>query len=235
MAENEEEERTEQPTPKRLEEARKKGQVPRSTELSAAAVILTVGGGLHFLGGYMGSRFNGLRSASLSLTRDQSVDESLMFPTMVTEASYALLACAPILGLTMVAALLAPMLLGGWNLSFEALAPDFTRLNPLSGFGRMFSTRSGVDLAKAFAKFILLALVAILILRHKSGELMGLGLEPTRAAIAHAISLTGYSFLMLAGTYGLIAAADVPWQIYQHTKGLKMTRQEVREEMKESD
>jgi flagellar biosynthetic protein FlhB len=235
MAENEQEERTEQPTPKRLEEARKKGQVPRSTELSAAAVILTVGGGLHFLGGYMGGRLNGLMSSSLTLTREQSVDESLMFATMTTQAAHALLACAPILGLTMVAALVAPMLLGGWNLSFEALAPDFTRLNPLSGFGRMFSTRSGVDLAKAFAKFILLALVAILILRQKSGELMGLGLEPTRIAIAHAISLTGYAFLMLAGTLGLIAAVDVPWQLFQHNKQQRMTRQEVREEMKESE
>jgi flagellar biosynthetic protein FlhB len=234
MAENEEE-RTEQPTPKRLEEARKKGQVPRSTELSAAAVILTVGGGLHFLGGYMGSRFNGLMSASLSLTREQSVDESLMFPTMVAEAAHALVACAPILGLTLVAALVAPLLLGGWNLSFEALAPDFTRLNPLSGFGRMFSTRSGVDLAKAFAKFILLALVAFLLLRQKSGELMALGSEPTRAAIAHATSLTGYALLMLAGTLGLIAAVDVPWQLFQHSKQLRMTRQEVREEMKESE
>jgi|KBSSwiStaDraftv2_1062776.scaffolds.fasta_scaffold00616_10 flagellar biosynthetic protein FlhB len=234
MAENEEE-RTEQPTPKRLEEARKKGQVPRSTELSAAAVILTVGGGLHFLGGYMGSRLNGLMSASLTLTREQSVDESLLFPTMVTETAHALLACAPILGLTLVAALVAPLLLGGWNLSFEALTPDFTRLNPVSGLGRMFSTRSGVDLAKAFAKFTLLALVAILLLRQKSGELMGLGLEPTRAAIAHAVSLTGYALLMLAGTLGLIAAVDVPWQLFQHSKQLRMTRQEVREEMKESE
>jgi flagellar biosynthetic protein FlhB len=232
---DDEQERTEQPTPKRLEEARKKGQVPRSTELSAAAVILTVGGGLHFLGGYMGSRFNGLMSASLSLTREQSVDESLMFPTMVAEGAHALRACAPILGLTLVAALVAPLLLGGWNLSFEALAPDFTRLNPLSGFGRMFSTRSGVDLAKAFAKFILLALVAVLLLRQKSGELMALGLEPTRAAIAHATSLTGYALLMLAGTLGLIAAVDVPWQLFQHSKQLRMTRQEVREEMKESE
>jgi flagellar biosynthetic protein FlhB len=234
MADNEEE-KTEQPTPKRLEEARKKGQVPRSTELSAAAVILTVGGGLHFLGGYMGSRLNGLLSASLTLTREQSVDESLLFPTMVTEAAHALLACAPLLGLTLLAAVVAPLLLGGWNLSFEALAPDFTRLNPLSGFGRMFSPRSGVDLAKAFAKFILLALVAILVLRQKSGELLGLGLEPTRAAIAHATSLAGYSLLMLAGTLGLIAAVDVPWQLFQHSKQLRMTRQEVREEMKESD
>jgi flagellar biosynthetic protein FlhB len=234
MAENDAE-KTEQPTPKRLEEARKKGQLARSTDLSAAAVILTVGGGLNYLGGYMGSRFNGLMMSSLSLTREQSVDESLLFSTMTVEAAHALLACAPILGLTLVAALLAPMLLGGWNLSIEALAPDFTRLNPLSGFGRMFSARSVVDLAKAFAKFILLALVAILLLRQKSGELMGLGTEPIRAAIAHAMSLAGHAFLMLATTLGLIAAVDVPWQLFQHNKQLRMTRQEVREEMKESE
>jgi flagellar biosynthesis protein FlhB len=234
MAENDQE-RTEQPTPKRLEEARRKGQIPRSIELSAAAVILTVGGGLHLLGGYMGGRFHGLMSTSLTLTREQSVDESLMIPTMMTEASYALLACGPILGLTALAALLAPMLLGGWNLSFEALIPDFGRLNPASGLGRMFSARSVVDLAKAFAKFILLALVAVFVLRQKSGELMGLGMEPTRVAIAHSISLAGYAFLMLASTLGLIAAIDVPWQLYQHNKQLRMTRQEVREEMKESE
>jgi flagellar biosynthesis protein FlhB len=234
MAENDAE-KTEQPTPKRLEEARKQGQVPRSHELSSAAVILTVGGGLHYLGGYMGTHLNGLMSTSLQLTREQSLDESLMFPILTREVASGLLACGPILGLTMLVALLAPMLLGGWNLSVEALIPNFTRLNPMTGFGRMFSTRGLVELAKAFAKFIALALVAIFLLRQKSGELMGLGAEPTRAAIAHAISLAGYAFLMLASTLGLIAAADVPWQIYQHTKGLKMTRQEVREEMKESD
>ncbi len=234
MAENEQE-RTEQPTQKRLDEARKKGQLPRSTELSAASVILTVGGGLHFLGGYMGTRFNGLMSSSLSLTREQSVDESLMLRTFATEAAHALVACAPILGLTLIAALLAPMLLGGWNLSFGVLLPDVSRLNPMNGLGRMFSTRSLVDLAKAFAKFILLGLVAVLVLRQKSGELMGLGMEPTRTAVAHAMSLTGYAFLMLAATLGLIAAIDVPWQLFQHSRQLRMTRQEVREEMKESE
>src|SRR3954454_6300904 len=181
MAENDSE-KTEQPTPKRLEEARRKGQIPRSTELSAAAVILAVGGGLHFLGGYMGSRLNGLMMSSLSLTREQSVDESLMISTLTTEAAHALIALAPILGLTLIVALLAPMLLGGWNLSFEALAPDFTRLNPLNGFGRMFSANSAVNLVKAFLKFILLALVSIVILKQKSTELMGLGTEPVNAA-----------------------------------------------------
>jgi len=234
MAENETE-RTEQPTAKRLEEARKKGQIPRSTELSAAAVILAVGGGLHYLGGYMGTRLNGLMSSSLSLTREQSVDESLMISTLTTEAAHALLACAPILGLTLIVALLAPMLLGGWNMSFEALTPDFTRLNPLNGFGRMFCLNSAVNLAKAFAKFIFLGLVAVLVLKQKYSELMGLGMEPTRVAIAHATSLTGYAFLMLAATLGLIAAIDVPWQLFQHNKQLRMTREEIKEEMKESD
>jgi flagellar biosynthesis protein FlhB len=234
MAENESE-KTEQPTPKRLEEARKKGQIPRSTELSAAAVILAVGGGLHFLGGYMGSRLNGLMMSSLSLTREQSVDESLMVSTMTTEAAHALIALAPILGLTLIVALLAPMLLGGWNLSFEALAPDFTRLNPLNGFGRMFSANSAVNLVKAFAKFLFLGIVAVMVLKQKNGELMGLGTEPTRVAIAHAISLTGYAFLMLATTYGLIAAIDIPWQLFQHNKQLRMTREEVKQEMKESE
>lgn len=228
-------EKTEQPTPKRLEEARKKGQIPRSQELSAAAVVLAVGGGLHYLGGYMGTRLNGLMMASLSLTREQSVDESLMISTLATEMAHALLAIAPILGLTLIVALLAPMLLGGWNLSVEALAPDFNRLNPLTGFGRMFSANSAVNLLKAFIKFIFLALVSVIILKQKTGELMGLGTEPVRAAIAHAISLTGYAFLMLGATYGLIAAIDVPWQIFQHNKQLKMSREEIKEEMKESE
>src|ERR1700749_3966417 len=100
MAEGSDAEKTEQPTSKRVEEARKKGQIPRSTELSAAAVVLAVGAGLHYLGGYMGTRLNGLMMSSLSLTREQSVDESLMVSTMTTEAAHALLACAPILGLT---------------------------------------------------------------------------------------------------------------------------------------
>ncbi len=234
MADNQQE-RTEQPTAKRLEEARTEGQVPRSSELSAAAVLLTVGGGLHFLGGYVGGQLHGLMSSSLALSRTQALDESLMVATLSGEVLRALVACAPILGLTMIAALAAPMLLGGWNLSFEALAPDFTRLNPVAGFGRMFSARGAVELAKAFAKFIALALVAYHILQQKSGELMGLGMEPTRFAIAHAASLTGYAFLMLAGTLGLIAAVDVPWQMWQHTQRLRMTREEIREEMKESE
>jgi len=234
MAEHEPE-RTEQPTPKRLEEARKQGQVPRSVELSTAAVLLTAGGGLNFLGRHMGGQLDGMLSSALTLSREQSLDETFVIASLSRDMLQALVACAPILGLTLIAALSAPMLLGGWNLSFSALAPDFNRLNPMEGFGRMFSARGAVELGKALAKFTALALVAVHILHSKSSELLGLGMEPTRVAIGHAASVTGYAFLMLAGTLGLIAAVDVPWQMWQHTRRLRMTRQEVREEMKESE
>src|SRR6185312_11613147 len=234
MAENDFE-RTEQPTPKRLEEARKKGQVPRSPELSAAAVLLMAGGVLQLLGHFMGGQLIAIMRAGLSLSREQSLDETLAVTGLSASMSHALLACLPLLGLTAVAALAAPMALGGWNLSPGVLAPDFTRLNPASGFGRMFSTRSAVDLGKAFAKFLVVAVIATLVIKHKSLELMGLGSEPIGSGLAHAATLTGNALLLLAAGLGLIAAIDVPWQLYQHTKNLKMTRDEVRQELRESD
>ncbi len=227
--------RTEQPTPHRLEEARKKGQVPRSPELSAAAVVLVAGVGLQLLGRYMGGQLTGIMRSGLSLTREQSVDETLAMAGFTTSMSHALLACLPLLCLTAVAALAAPMAIGGWNLSPGVLAPDFTRLNPAAGFGRMFSTRSAVDLGKAFAKFLVIAVIATLVIKQKALELMGLGGEPVGTGLAHAATLTGHALLMLAAGLGLIAAVDVPWQLYQHTKSLKMTREEVRQELRESD
>src|SRR5579864_6509750 len=127
MAENEQE-RTEQPTAKRLEEARKKGQVPRSPELSAAAVLLIAGAGLQMLGKFMGGQLLGIMRAGLSLSREQSVDETLALAGLSASMSHALLACLPLLGLTAVAAMAAPLALGGWNLSPGVLVPDLTRL-----------------------------------------------------------------------------------------------------------
>jgi flagellar biosynthetic protein FlhB len=232
---DEEMERTESPTPKRLEEARKKGQVPRSTELNTAAVVLIAGAGLHFMGHALGSSLFEMMRSNLSLSRAQALDESTAISMFAGSALHAMLACAPIFGLTLVAALLAPMAIGGWNLSFGVLAPDFSRLSPMAGFGRMFSMRGLVELAKAFAKFGIIAVIAVVFLWVKREEILVLGSEPTRAAIGHAITLSGQALLSLAGALALIAAIDVPWQLFQHMKQLRMTRQEIRDEMKESE
>ena len=228
-------EKTEQPTSKRLEQAREQGQVPRSIELSAAAVMLLAGGGLHFMGGHLGTQLHDLMRAGLSLAREDALDESRAVSIFANELMHAILICAPLLGLTLVAAFLAPIAIGGWNISFQALAPNFDKLNPVSGFQRMFSSRSVVELVKAFAKFLFIASVAGWLLWSHSRELMGLSSEPIGSGLAHAASLAGHAFLVLAGTMGLIAAFDVPLQLWQHNQKLMMSRQEIKEEATEND
>src|SRR5580698_5322374 len=122
MAENENgQDQTEQPTQKRLDEARKSGQVPRSRELTTAAVVLAAGIGLRFSGAGMAAGYTTLMKAGLSLTREQALDENLLLPSLVALGWQALVVTAPILGLTLAAALLSPLAIGGWNLSFTAM------------------------------------------------------------------------------------------------------------------
>jgi flagellar biosynthetic protein FlhB len=134
-----------------------------------------------------------------------------------------------------IAALAAPLVIGGWNLSPGVLAPDFSRLSPLAGFRRMFSARGLVELSKAFLKFLLVAAIAIAFLWMKTDDLLALGSQPVLAAVGQAVSLSGQAFLFIAAALAIIAAIDVPYQLYQHSQSLKMTRQEIREEMKESE
>jgi flagellar biosynthetic protein FlhB len=236
MAENADgQERTESATPKRLEEARRRGQIPRSRDLSTAAVMMTGGAALYFLGGQLGGNLHGLMTRGLSLSREQALDSSRVLPTLASTAGDALLACLPLFGLVVLAALLAPLALGGWNFSTEALTPKFSRLNPLEGIKRMFSMRSLVELGKGLAKFGVVALIASIVLWNDAAELMALGREPATSAIVHAIRIAGQGLIAVSAGLLLIAGVDVPFQIWQHAKQLKMTRQEVRDEMKESE
>ena len=234
MAENDQE-RTEKPTARRLEEARKEGQVPRSIELNAAAVLLVGAGSLHFLGGSIGASLFDLMKSGLSIAPAESVDPTLALSAAAAELARALSVCAPVLGMTLIAALVAPLALGGWNLSLEALAPDFTRLDPIEGFGRFFSARGAVELGKAFAKFLVVGIVAVAVLRKESGQLLALGTMPLHAGIAQAMNLASNALLAVSSGLVLIAAVDVPWQLYQYSQNLSMSREEIREEMKQSE
>jgi flagellar biosynthesis protein FlhB len=236
MAENEDgQERTEQPTPKRLEEARRKGQVPRSKDLTAAAVMLAGGASLYLMGGFVSGQMYAMMRRSLTLSREQALDSMYIMPALSSAAIEGFRACMPVLLVVMLAALIAPLALGGWNFSTEALAPKMNRLNPLSGVKRMFSMNALIELSKALAKFATVAIVAVLVLRSETQALMALGREPTALAIGHAAQLAGKGLLLISTGMLLIAAIDVPYQIWQHIKQLKMTREEIRQEMKESE
>jgi flagellar biosynthetic protein FlhB len=227
--------RSEQPTGKRLEKARTEGQVPRSRDLSSAAVLLIAGAGLRMFGASMGRAFERLMRTGLSVPAAAAASPERALATAGQEALHALLACGPVLALTVVAAFAAPLALGGWNFSFQSLAPDFTRLDPVAGFTRLVSVRGLVELGKAFAKFLLVAGAALLALHIEWARMLALGNEPLGVAIAAALHLVSDALMMVAASLGVIAAIDVPWQLWQHHRDLRMTRQEVRDEAKESE
>jgi flagellar biosynthetic protein FlhB len=233
MADTEQGERTERPTPRRLEEARRRGEVPRSRDLGAALVTLAGGLGLQLLGGVVGGRLSGLLERSLSFTRADALDPANLVPALRGAALQGLLGAAPILGLLFAAAVLAPLLIGGWNFSAEPLAPDWSRLDPVAGLRRMFSLRGGVELAKALARVAVVTAVAIVVLKSQTRQFELLGAEPVRVAIAHALSLAGVALIALGGALGLIAAVDVPLALWQHQRALRMSREEIREETRD--
>ena len=236
MAEHDQaQERTERPTPKRLQEARRKGQIPRSRDLTTAAVTLAGGCSLYMLGGYMSDSIHGVMQRSFVLSREEALDSSYIVPALANAAGEALRACAPLLLIVLLAALAAPLALGGWNFSSESLLPKLERLNPLQGFRRMFSMRSLVELGKALAKFGVVALIAVLVLWNDAPALLGLGREPVAVAIGHAFTLSGQGLIAISAGLLLIAAIDVPYQLWQYMKQMRMTREEIRQELKESE
>jgi flagellar biosynthetic protein FlhB len=145
------------------------------------------------------------------------------------------IAMAPLLGLLLAAALLAPLAIGGWTFSGAALVPDFGRLNPVSGLARVFSTRGLIELSKALVRFVVVALVAVGVMWKQFHSFTHLGAEPTSAAIGHAMSLAGAAMIALGGALAFIALVDVPLALWQFNKSMRMTRQEIREEQKESE
>ncbi len=228
-------ERTEPATPKRLEEARKKGQVPRSIDLSMAAVCIAAAAAIYMLGRTASGKFADLMRSGLSLRPEQAVGEDVIWPALTSAGSQAIIHILPILGATFIAALAAPLAIGGWNFSTQAMMPQFSKLNPATGLGRMFSARGAVELGKGLAKVFVVAVIAWVLLEGLTPQMMGLSSEPVNGAIGHAAQLAGYSLLVLCFGLVVIAAVDVPFQLWQHGRDLKMTREEVREEYKESE
>ncbi|MCP5327978.1 MAG: flagellar biosynthesis protein FlhB [Sinobacteraceae bacterium] len=235
MAENDTSDRTERATPKRLEDARRRGQLPRSPELGAAVVTMATATALLMLGSGIIGRMAEMMRRGLSLGGAPLSNENAAIAVFQGQMLDALLSVAPVLGLVLVAALLAPMALGGWNFSTEALGLKLERISPAKGFSRMFSVRSLVELAKSISKFLAVGLIAVLVLWTQIEDILQLSRQAVVPAMAQSLRLTAQALLAMAGALALIAVIDVPYQIWQHGRQLRMTRQEVRQEHRESE
>ena len=235
MSQNPAQERTEQATPKRLKEAREKGQIARSRDLNSLILLLAASGGLMAFGEILLAGMVRQMYSGFILSREVLFDSTWLQHYMGQAMLDVLLVFSPVLGVLFIAALLAPMALGGWSFSPKAVIPNWGKLNPAKGIGRMFSRRAPVEGLKAFAKFAVIAVASVILLSQWAGEIFMLGNEPLRNGLAHTAHIVGWSFLAVSSVLVLIAAVDVPFQLWDHSNKMKMTKQEVKDEQKQTD
>ncbi len=228
-------ERTEEATPKRLQESREKGQVARSRELSTMSLLLASGVGFLMFGDLLVSDIMGMMRESFTASRMDLLDSKnipLLLESSVEDALFALM---PFFIIVMAAAFFSPMALSGWSFSTKALAFKWSKMDPIKGMGRLFSVKGLMELIKALAKFVLVMSIAVLLLWNQSELYILLGVKSIEPAIAQAGSLLMWAFILLSCATILIAAIDVPFQLWDHAKQLKMTLQEVKDEYKQTE
>ena len=228
-------ERSEEPTQKRIDEARKKGEVPRSRELNAMAVMILGSLGCILTAAPVFQVLKGIFERCMSISRE-AVFDKFWIPQFLTSSIHdVFFSLAPLFIILLITAVLVPAFVGGWNFSFQALAPKFSKMNPIKGFKRMVSVHGLMELVKSFGKFVLVGSFGILAIYTYRTELLNLGFESVEGAIVQAVTILGWSFFMLTGSLVFIAAIDAPFQIYQNKKQMKMTKQEVKDESKDTE
>jgi flagellar biosynthetic protein FlhB len=233
MAENSDLEKTEQATPKRLEKARKDGDVPRSRELGTVTLLIAAGLGMMMMGEHLNSALKTTLKSGLSFTRTTAFDQTYLITNMSESVYDLLIAFAPFAILLVAVAIGSPAFIGGWLFSAKALAPKFSKLNPIKGIAKLVSKNSAVELVKSILKAILVGSVSYIVIANDIDPILGLSAMPVKTSIGEVSDLMQTGFLSIASALIIVAAIDVPFQLYQHAHKLKMTKEEVRQEHKE--
>ncbi|AZG36972.1 MULTISPECIES: flagellar biosynthesis protein FlhB [Shewanella] len=236
MAENDSsQERDEEPTEKRLEQAREKGQVARSKELGTAAVLLAASVGFSMTGPAIAKGIHTIMKQLFTMERDQIFDTNSMFRVWGVVGNELAGPLISFIALLAFVAFLGNIVLGGISFSVKAFMPKGSKLNPMNGFKRMFGTQALVELTKGIAKFAVVALSAYFLLRFYFIDILTLSSDHLPGNVYHSLELLIWMFIVLCSSMLLIVIIDVPFQIWNHKKQLKMTKQEIKDEYKDSE
>lgn len=228
-------EKTEQPSAKRLKESREKGQVARSKDFNATVILLFTGVGFWVFGRHLSMQLAAMMRQAFDFNYQIILTPTITLQHLLVLAKSGLWSLVPILIVIFLLSLGAPLLMGGWVFSGQALQPKMSRLNLLKGLKRMVSLKGLVEMVKSFLKFLVVAVVSIMVLKSQVPALLDLGTAPINVAISNGAYIIVKSFVFIAGSLILIAAVDVPFQLYEHNKNMKMTKQELRDEYKETE
>ena len=232
---DESQEKTEEPTARRLSKAREEGQIARSTEITIAASVISVAIYIYLFGSsLLGTVANifaqGLVFDSLAVLEPQ-VAAGRLADAMI-EALFSIL---PILILTGVVVLVCSGLIGGYNFSWKSLQPKASKFNPIAGFKRMFGMQALVNLGKSIAKFLLVGGVTYFLIDASITEFAEISLMALEPGLTVSASILTTAFLVASSTLIIIALIDAPYQVYQHNQKMKMSLREVKDERKDTE
>jgi flagellar biosynthetic protein FlhB len=235
MAEESGAEKTEDPTARKLRNARDEGQVARSIELPAAAVTIGAILVMVMMGSYWMKKMIEIFASGFKFDRKTLDNPDLMVTSFASQLGESFLLIVPVLMVTAVLAVLSSGATGGYLFSLKSILPNFGKLSPLSGFKRMFGTHAAVELLKAILKFTLVALVLWSLVSRQMDQMMQLGQMAVEPALAAAGWMIGESALWLSLSLMIIALIDAPYQKYSFIKRMRMTKQEIKDEMKDME
>lgn len=228
-------EKTEPATPRRLEKAREEGQVARSRELTTFMLLLGGVVGMWTMGALLYDQLGLVMEKAFLFERRQAFEPISMLTMAGTLGERTLYAMLPLFLLLTVVALVAPALLGGWLISAKSMKPQLSKLNPAKGLKRIFGTQALVELAKAIAKSLLVGSVGVAFLWANRGTYMGLMDQPIQQALANALQLAAMACGLIVLSLVLVILIDVPYQLWSHSKKLRMSKEEIKREHKESE
>ena len=228
-------EKTESATPRRLEKAREEGQIVRSRELTSFALLAAGFYGVWAMSGLIGDHLVSMLRGALMFNHASVFETRRMLIGAGTASREGFYALIPILAMTGLAALLSPLALGGWHVSAASLQPKFSRLDPIAGLGKMFSINGPIQLGMSLAKTLVVGAIGGVSIWNRHDEILALATQPLTVALANTAHLIAVCCgITVAGMF-LIAGLDVPYQIWNYNKKLRMTKEEVKREHRESE
>jgi flagellar biosynthetic protein FlhB len=228
-------EKSEDPSGKRLSDARNKGQVARSRELNNSAMTMIGVLTLWVLLDHFGERFWKISVNNMQLTRSDIYDTSAMIRHFIDAIVDAAIMLAPFFAVMIVVAIVSSVALSGFVFSTQAMQPKLSKLNPISGMKRMVSLKSLVELGKSLLKFFLVGGATVGLLYMTMGQYLALVTMELEPAMEEMAWMLGWSVFVLSATLIIVALVDVPYQMWSHKQQLMMTKQEVKDEHKQSE
>lgn len=228
-------EKTEEATPRREEKAREEGQVARSRELTTFLILLGGVIGLSTMGMALFSHLGTVMEQAFLFERRQALETLPMLVTALDIGQRTLLSLMPMFLLLALIAAVAPTLLGGFLISAKSMQPKLSKLDPIKGLGRMFSSQALIELFKALAKSVLIGGISAAFMYLNIGKFLALMDQSISTALANTLIMAAQAAGLMVLALIAVILIDVPFQLYSHAKKLRMSKEEVKREHKESE